>query len=321
MDQKIYPQHYRQGDYSTRLGTAKSSVSIAQSGCFVTSLAMKAGFYGHTVTPPELNLLMVTKGVFIQENLLSDNALSQIYDDVKYLKTFDYEPIPTDLNNIRNLLAQPATTLTVRINLGSGNLHFVEAVACDGFSLHILNPLFGQIEDFAQHYGNPVSANLHVLVYNGPVVSTIGATPAPETTALAQRFNQTVTKSTNFDVVASYLGISNDQAIRNDAGQMVVDRIKDLSRQLQHLQEEKAAAEAVPAASVVNITIPPIPTSTHDAITPPAAPTFQDGSKPVSGKEQNSVATKPSQPISPAPQSGKVSIGEFIKALLKTLFL
>lgn len=332
--EKQYPQLYKQGDFPQRLGTDKSMVTIAQSGCFVTSFAMKATFYGHPINPVQLNDLLVQAQVFQDANLLPDNALAQIYKDIFYIKTLDYEPIPTDLENIRQLLTAPTVTVTIRINLGHGNLHFVEAVACDGHTLHIANPLSGHVEDFSQFYGDPVKANLHVLVYNGPAIQAPQPTaqPQPESTGVAQRFNQAIAKSGNFDTVCQYFGISNDQAIQPGTGaQLVIDRIKQLQEQVEQLQKAPATVVSVPANQQVSVTttaVPAVPSNdTANGNTPPVngnpmttTPVFKDGTTAIGSSAATAVPT-PSAGTKPTTiASGAVSPIEFLRAIFTLLF-
>lgn len=336
--EKQYPQLYKQGDFPQTLGTNKSTISIATSGCFVSSLAMKAVLYGHQVTPAQLNIVLVGKGIFIQENLLPDNALSQVFSDIHYIKTFDYEPIHTDLANIANLLADPATTLTIRINLGNGNLHFVEAVACDGTTLHIANPLSGQIEDFSKNYGSPITANLHVLVYTGPVPQVAVPTqPAPstDTTGVAQRFSQAITKSTNFDTVCSFLGIPQDQAVQRDLGaNLVIDKFKFLQKEVEDQQKviddlQKAKPVVAPAAPVAAPVVASVPVADVTPATPPVTPPvaseqpihFQDGSLPIPGTGTQSAPPVTIGQKSPSLGAGASLIASFIRGVFRVLFM
>lgn len=332
MEAKNYPVFYRQGNYPEILGTSDSRITIAQSGCFVTSFAMKATFYKHPVTPPQLNQLLVDKKLFVDANLLTDDALSKVYDDIKYIKTFDYEPIPTDLINIKNLLADAGTTVTIRINLGSGNLHFVEAIACDGVVLHIANPLSGSIEDFSQRYGNPVTALLHVLVYYSasvlpvsppPPSPAVAASTPGAPTPLATSFNNAIVKSNNFDKVADFLGINAADRVQLTAGDTAVAKFEYLQQEVEQLQNQK------PTVVTQTITVPasPLPQVAPSAAQLPVTPVSVTVSTPTFANGKPAVASDPTAPVPTPPQpatisqtaSGSVSPWEFFKALIKTL--
>lgn len=349
---KNYPVHYSQNDpqwANIPLGTSKT-VTIGSGGCFVTSLASKANYYGITVDPAMLNTLFTNKPIYINGDLLPDNALAQAYQQVIYLKTIDYEPIPTDLGTIANLLSDNATTLTARINLGNGNYHFVEIVNCDGTTLHILNALNGQIEDFTKNYGNPVTAKLHVLVYTGTVPQPVVAQPQQQSvapsTAIAIAYGNAITKSKNFDTVAQFLGMSNDTAVTTTAGQQVVNMISDLQKQLEedntHINELQTKLEklstatqiaptvvSIPSASPnqANPTTPTeVPSNTADLTATVVQPTFSDG-KPAVGKQVVPPdANNPIPWIKRQQQANQAAAqaangGNFLTRIIKLLFL
>jgi hypothetical protein len=327
---KDYPTLYNQNNYgATDLGN--STVDTIQSGgCFDCCYAMKACYYGHQIDPTGLNKLFIDKGVYTNatghpdKDLLTDYALTQIYPDVKYLKTLDYEPIATDLGTLQNLLADPATTVTLRINFGSGNYHFVEAVACDGVVVHIANPISGKIEDFSQRYGNPVTAKLHFIVYTGPVrpatisqTDTGAASPSP----LALRFTQAITKSGNFDVVAQHFGLSNDQATQIGAGQQIVEKIAFLEKEVEDQQAtigELQRKLTTPAASIP-VVAPVAPIQAADTI--PSSPTFASGKSAVSGGLQPVAPEVPAATDTLVNQALSLSVGSYLLRLFKILFV
>jgi hypothetical protein len=293
--QKNYPTLYNQQNYSKipddLLGFSLTE-TIAMGGCFVTSFAMKACFYGVSVDPPSLNQLFKNKNIYISvsggdKDLLGDNALSLVYSQMSYLKTIDYEPIPTDLSNIQALLTDPATTLTLRINLGSGNYHFVEAVSCDGSTLHIANPLTGAIEDFAKNYGNPITARLHVLIYVGPVVATISPPAASQTpSALATSFNNAITMANNFKTLAVGLGITPEAQVTTTCGQQILDMVNLLEANLKQAQEQNAELQttihdlqvATPTPATISAQVPSFTNGSQAISSTPTIPVVVNGS-------------------------------------------
>lgn len=320
--EKTYPVIFNQNNYQDILGFPKNNENItntetiAEGGCFDSSLAMKASYYGIQVDPPSLNQLFVKNSVYIEvsggaKDLLPDNALSLVYPQVKYIKTLDYEPIPTDLGTIKGLLADLATTITLRINLGSGNYHFVEAVDAnpDAKTLHIANPLTGVIEDFSQRYGNPVTANLHAIVYIGPIpvpVPPVVIANAPTTnpSQLATTFGQAITKANNFNTVADFFGLTADQRVTTTAGQLVVDQVKQLQVSLQQAQDQ-IEAFTHPGPVVVAIT-PPVAVGT---------PTFSNGTPAVASGGNIPVPT----PIVPTTTAQGSDILSKIKSIFKLI--
>ncbi len=308
---KNYPTLYKQGDYSDFLGSS-TVVTIAQGGCFLVAGAMKLAYYGINITPPDLNKLLIQKSLYLDGDLLADNWMSQAYNQLNYKSTYNYESIPTDLNSIQTLLADPATTLTLRINLGNGNLHFVEAISCDGITLHIANPWTGEIEDFTKNYGNPITAMLHVIVYTGPIPQLVVTQPTTTPSSpLAQTFANAVTKSKNFDTVAQFFGMSNDTAITTTAGQTVVNQIKALQGQVKESQQTindlqdkivtlSKAQPVLPNAGIapislslqaVTVTPTEVPTNTADLTATVVQPSFSDGKPAVASQPFPAPAT------------------------------
>ncbi len=319
--QKVPPVIYNQNDYgAVDLGTS-SIETIQAGGCLDCSFAMLASFFGHQENPVQMNQLFIDKGVYVETDLLPDNALTQIFPDIKYVNTLNYEPVPTDLNTIKTLLDDPTKGLILRINFGNSNYHFVFVVACDGTTLHIANPLSGVIEDFSQRYGNPITANLHVLVYTGPVPTPPSPTPPdpavnaasgvnPTQTPLAQRFNQAITKSNNFDTVAQFFGLSNDQAIQAGAGQQVIDKIKYLQSEIEILQKQLDEAKAVPKYIVSGGVLTNFP---------PKPPVFADGTSPIASGAAQTVPVAGKKPLSPSLQANSPTFFEQLRGLIHAL--
>lgn len=336
MQDKQYPVLFNQNNFTQMLGDSKTE-TIAAGGCFDSSLAMKANYYGHQTDPIQLNQLLTQQGVYVNisgnpapaadADLLPDNALAKVYADVHYLQTLNYEPVPTDLGAIQTFLQDPAKTVTIRINLGLGNYHFVEAIAADPATktLRIANPWTGQIEDFSKNYGNPVVANLHAIVYSGPTPVVVIPPTQAGATPLANSFNQAINKSRNFDTVAQSINMPNDQAVQLTAGPIVVTLIqtlqkavKDKDAQILDLQTKlnNAATTPISPTPVVAPTTPVVPTVppiTPKPATPPS-PAFSDGSTPVS-----STPTKQVAPPVPT-NTGRVGWNEFWAAVFHVLF-
>jgi len=152
--------------------------------------------------------------------------------------------------------------------------------------------------------------------------------------ALTTRFNQAITKSNNFDKIADLLGISSDQRVTSEAGQLAVDKYKYLLQEVQQLQSKGDATQ--PVVAPVEVVAPVTPLSPTTAPTPasiasdaiaatlaakPSMPTFSDGKPAVFSRDAN-VLLVPANTTKATPTlSSKASIWEFIKALVRTIFL
>jgi hypothetical protein len=177
---------FGQRDYpGFKLGTSTID-TIASAGCFLTSLAMKASYYGHTITPPDLNNEFISRNLYhpldlkiTDKNLelLSGDELSKVFADCQYVNVYDYTNIPTDLNLLKTLLADLGNTVTIEIdfdhNLSNGiQTHFVEAQSYDGTTLMIYDPWFKSVDNFTKNYGTDLSKTiLKFIVYHGTPVT------------------------------------------------------------------------------------------------------------------------------------------------------
>jgi hypothetical protein len=236
-----YPVIYNQRDSlwaSHPVGDGVDGATIALYGCFITAWASKAGYYGHPITPPSLNDRFVQQHLFFEGDLVSSDAdLQTVFPDIRYLQTDHYEKIPADLGQLKRLSDDPTITVTLEIDLGAGNTHFVELHWCDGTTVQIYNPYYGSDEDFRLHYGDPAGNILKYVVYQGtPVTASV---PVPSET-----FDRLVHNSTQWDGCCDYFTLPHN----SDFGEVKtsVDRLK------QNLADaEKDAKNASDSASAL----------------------------------------------------------------------
>jgi len=172
---------------SQRLGTVNGT-TIGAEGCFTTSLAMLANYYGHPVTPAQLDDLFTNgdtgdgkKTFYADGNLCTDDILQKVFADCVYQKTYNYASTAADLNQLKTLLSDPTLSVVLELDFDHDpndgiQTHFVVAVDCDGTNVTIADPwpVPGSIDPFAKNYGsNPAQTILKYVVYKG--------TPAPIT--------------------------------------------------------------------------------------------------------------------------------------------
>jgi hypothetical protein len=156
---RTYPVIYSQRDNQwaqDQLGSV-SGATIGAYGCYLTCFAMKAGYYGHTVTPPALNDIFAQKGIYVQGDLLTDDALSKVFPDIAYQQTYDFATVAANLTLLQHLASDEATTITLELdfdhNLTDGiQTHFVELAEYDGSTFKIFDPWYGTLDDFSLHY-------------------------------------------------------------------------------------------------------------------------------------------------------------------------
>jgi uncharacterized protein YdcH (DUF465 family) len=180
------PQIYSQRDdrwKNQRLGTVDGT-TIGAYGCYVTSDAMVASYYGRIVTPASLDDLFTTQGLYVNGNMLTDDQLHKAFSDIQYLQTFNYATTSADLGKLRDLLSDPTISVIIEVDFDHNptdgiQTHFMVAVACDGSSIMIADPwqLPGSIDLFTKNYGNnPAQTILKFVVYKGTPVQQTQAT-------------------------------------------------------------------------------------------------------------------------------------------------
>jgi Papain-like cysteine protease AvrRpt2 len=181
------PQVFSQRDprwAGVELGTAPG-VTIGGYGCYLTSFAMIAGYYGHQVTPPQLNQVFVQKQDFVNQDLLRDDDLSQAFADCAYLGSRDYGAVPADLAYLQQALSAPERSVALELDFDHNpadgiQTHFVVALDCDGTNVTIADPWYGTVDAFATHYGNdPATTIQKMVIYSGSPAQGQPAPPAP----------------------------------------------------------------------------------------------------------------------------------------------
>lgn len=167
---------------------------------------MLAGYYGHTITPKELNDLFNQKGIYSQGDLLTDDALTKVFPDIAYQESYDYAKVPANLNQLKALAADDATTIILELDfdhdLSDGiQRHFVCVHSYDGTTLQIYDPWWGTDADFSLHYGDdPATTILKFVVYHGTPV-------APPVSVDSATFTKLVHNSTQYDAVCAYFNL------------------------------------------------------------------------------------------------------------------
>lgn len=198
---RTYPQTYSQRDpqwAGQRLGTVNGA-TIGQYGCYVTSFAMTAGYFGHQITPNALDDIFTNKNLYADGDLISnDNDLSQVFSDIQFVQAYSYVNDPADLNLLKELSGNDSIAVILEVDFDHNptdglQTHFVCLHEYDGNTFKIYDPWYGTDDDFSLHYGdNPAQTILKFIVYKG---NPVGATVAVDTNV----FPQLVDKATKYD--------------------------------------------------------------------------------------------------------------------------
>lgn len=151
----------------------KSTITLGQAGCYVSSFAVLASYYGHSITPDQMNSELLSRNLFAQGNLMSnDNDLQDVFPDIKYTISYYFPnkpPTPANLGLLRDLMSDPANSVIVCIDLHNGTVHFTPVVDCDGTNVTIMNVWDGVVRDFKSVYGDPATNIIRFIVYKGNV--------------------------------------------------------------------------------------------------------------------------------------------------------
>lgn len=228
---RTFPQIYSQRDSqwaSQRLGTV-DGVTIGQYGCYITSFAMIAGYFGHQISPNALDDIFTNKGLYTDGDLVkSDADLSQVFPDILFKQTYDYSNGPADLNLLQQLSADDSIAVILELDFDHDpndgiQTHFVCLHEYDGNTFKIYDPWYGTDDDFSLHYGsNPSQTIQKFVVYKG---NPVGATVAID----ANVFPQLVGKATKYDAfnAAGYTTVDD-----------VIKKVGDLTNANTQLQQD-----------------------------------------------------------------------------------
>jgi len=184
---KHFPTLYEQRDArwaAQRLGTA-NGITLGQYGCYVTSMAMLACYYGHPITPAALDDLYTARQIYVNGDMMPDDALHQAFPDLELVAVHDYSNVPADLDVLRSIAADPALMAIVGLDFDHNpsdgiQTHFSPLADCDGAHVQLADTWYGGvIADMTVNYGpDPASTIQKVVVYRGPA-------PAAPSTRLA----------------------------------------------------------------------------------------------------------------------------------------
>lgn len=306
------------------------TVTIGTDGCFICCIADALN-----TTPDIVNQVMKDAQAF-QGALVDWTKLAVAFPGIQVTVKTTY-----DNQDVLNQLAAGNKVLVVvsAAPIGGSGIHCLEYIGNE----QCKDPFTGTIRptsDFPDLTGE-------YIVISGAWTQQISAAPATQgpdlsNPSLAQQFKMTVAKSTNFDVVAKAFGLTNDQAVQNDAGQTIVTIYQKLQGDLKDAQwasedyknkltalqlsqqtPQTAQNGAQTPSPAVSSAIPPsVPSSPQDASSgnTAAVPSFQNGKPAVAGIQTPPVATTANASPRLTPQAALSGFYSHLKAVLRVLF-
>lgn len=157
----------------TTLGT---SGTIKDYGCALICVTMTCNYYGHKVTPLEVNELLKQNGGYINGNLMNWAAVSKFYPDIIFDKKIECKSVPAPLDVVDNYLnAGKPVIAFVDYNPATPDpeQHFVLIVGKDEQGEYIINDPMSNPGDGSYYlsakYGPPAKAICGLRLYSGPV--------------------------------------------------------------------------------------------------------------------------------------------------------
>lgn len=149
-----------------QLGACKGT-TIGKAGCLLTCMAQLLTNHKLTITPAQLNkLLVLTKG-YVNECLIPDIAPQKLFPDyVKYLgRTEPRQPV--DLSALHR---EPGEEIILKVDYNHNpkdgtQRHFIILKAAEGDRVLIADPIGGRVGDFRSWYGDPRQNILAVIKY------------------------------------------------------------------------------------------------------------------------------------------------------------
>lgn len=156
---------------------------------------MLACYYGHPITPAALDDRYTAEGIYVNGDMMPDDALHRAFPDLELVAAHDYSNEPADLSVLRQVAADPALTAIIGLDFDHNpsdgiQTHFLDLAGCDastdGSGLLVADPWYEGIAPFSRNYGSSPEATIQkVVVYKGPAPASTTPPAASHPAAVA----------------------------------------------------------------------------------------------------------------------------------------
>lgn len=151
---------------SQRLGTA-NGITIGSHGCTITDMAMLATYYGHSITPAQLDDFLTNNNLYYDSDLFVNASITRLFPDIKFDKVVFCESTPAPIAEIKKYLDQGKPCVAALIN--QGVRHYILITGYEGDRMFCNDPWQGDQVAINDRWGDPATKILQINFFSGPV--------------------------------------------------------------------------------------------------------------------------------------------------------
>lgn len=151
---------------SQRLGTV-NGITIGSHGCVITCMSMISIYYGHQITPNQLDDILTNRNLYYDGDLFVNGSITKIFANIKFDKVVFCETSPAPIGDIKSYLEAGKPVVVALIN--QGIRHYVLAVGVEGDRIFVNDPWMGDSVAINDRWGEPKFKILQVNFFSGPV--------------------------------------------------------------------------------------------------------------------------------------------------------
>lgn len=161
---------------SQRLGTVDGT-TIGGYGCIITCMTMLANYYGHNLTPANMDDWLTDNQGYVQGNLYRNDAFHREFSDCFFDNIVFCTAVPAPIDQIKAYLSKGMPVVVMvdfDHDLNDGiQTHFVLVIGEENGDLIINDPWYGDQIFFKARYGNDAQGINQINFFSGKVPSQL----------------------------------------------------------------------------------------------------------------------------------------------------